>query len=56
MLPLDPTTDDRLPNAPHPREALRMVGVNAVEASFLEAYNSGRLHHAWILAGPVGVG
>jgi len=56
MLPLDPTTDDRLPNAPHPREARFMLGAEKAELSFLEAYNSGRMHHAWILSGPEGIG
>ncbi len=56
MLPLDPTTDDRLPNAPHPRESQIMLGAEKAEQSFLEAYNSGRMHHAWILSGPEGIG
>ena len=56
MLPLDPTTDDRLPNAPHPRESRLMLGTEKAEQSFLEAYNTGRMHHAWIFAGPEGVG
>jgi DNA polymerase-3 subunit delta' len=45
-----------LPNAPHPRESRLMLGAEKAEQSFLEAYNSGRMHHAWILAGPEGVG
>ena len=56
MLPLDPTTDDRLANAPHPRESRILLGADKAEQSFLEAYNSGRMHHAWILAGPEGSG
>ncbi len=56
MLPLDPNTDDRLANAPHPRESRIMLGAEKAEQSFLDAYNSGRMHHAWILAGPEGVG
>ncbi|WP_137701512.1 DNA polymerase III subunit delta' [Marimonas lutisalis] len=47
---------DRVEGAPHPRETSRMFGQSAAEAAFLEAYNSGRLHHAWLLTGPRGVG
>ncbi len=47
---------DALPDAPHPRETRRIVGQDAAEAAFLEAYRSGRMPHAWILAGPEGVG
>jgi len=47
---------DRLPGAPHPRETAALFGQDAAEARFLEAAASGRLHHAWLLAGPRGVG
>ncbi|RME15741.1 MAG: DNA polymerase III subunit delta' [Alphaproteobacteria bacterium] len=47
---------DRLDGAPHPREAARLFGQAPAEAAFLEAFNAGRLHHAWMLAGPEGVG
>ncbi len=47
---------DRLPGAPHPRETARVFGHGAAEAAFLDAYASGRLHHAWLIAGPKGVG
>ena len=56
MLPLDPTTDDRLPTAPHPREAPRLYGQEEAVSGFMKAFQSGRLHHAWILSGPQGVG
>lgn len=56
MLPLDPTTDDRLPTAPHPREASQVVGQDEAVTAFVKAFQSGRLHHAWILSGPQGVG
>ncbi|WP_413870725.1 DNA polymerase III subunit delta' [Albidovulum sp.] len=47
---------DRVEGAPHPRETRRLVGQGAAEAAFLDAYRAGRLHHAWLLTGPLGVG
>ncbi len=47
---------DCIEGAPHPRETLRLIGQGAAEAAFLDAFNSGRLHHAWLITGPRGVG
>ena len=47
---------DRLPGAPHPRETARIFGHGEAERSFLDAFASGRLHHAWLITGPQGVG
>lgn len=47
---------DRVEGAPHPRETTRLLGHEAAEAAFLDAYTSGRLHHGWLLTGPRGVG
>lgn len=47
---------DRLANAPHPRFAQALIGQDAAEAAFLDAYRGGRFPHAWILGGPEGVG
>lgn len=47
---------DRLSGAPHPRHAPRVYGHAEAEAEFLEAFNSGRLHHGWLISGPEGVG
>ncbi|GHG93959.1 DNA polymerase III subunit delta' [Pseudodonghicola xiamenensis] len=47
---------DQVPGAPHPRETPHLFGQQAAERAFLEAYASGRLHHAWLLTGPRGVG
>ncbi|MHA6324332.1 DNA polymerase III subunit delta' [Roseivivax sp. CAU 1753] len=49
----DPTQVD---GAPHPRETLRLIGQDAAETAFLDAFNGARLHHAWMLIGPRGVG
>ena len=47
---------DRLPNAPHPRETLALIGHQRQEEALLTALRSGRMHHAWLLGGPEGVG
>ncbi|WP_432816771.1 DNA polymerase III subunit delta' [Sulfitobacter sp. JB4-11] len=47
---------DRLEGAPHPRETLQLIGQDSAEAAFLEAFNTGKLHHGWLLSGPRGVG
>lgn len=40
----------------HPREMFAFNGGDTVEAAFLDSLGRGRLHHAWLLAGPEGVG
>lgn len=52
----EPIEPDRVEGAPHPRETMRLIGQEAAEASFLSAYSADRLHHAWLLTGPRGVG
>ena len=47
---------DRMDGAPHPRHTARLIGQSAAEATFLTAFNAGRLHHGWIITGPRGVG
>ncbi|MFN3294898.1 MAG: DNA polymerase III subunit delta', partial [Gemmobacter sp.] len=47
---------DRAPGAPHPRETPVLFGQHRAEAAFLDAYNSGRLHHGWLLTGARGLG
>lgn len=47
---------DRIEGAPHPRETHELIGQGAAEAAFLDAFNFGRLHHAWLLTGPLGIG
>jgi DNA polymerase-3 subunit delta' len=41
---------------PHPRENTALLGHEAAEASLLQAFNAGRLPHAWLITGPRGVG
>ena len=47
---------DRIPGAPHPRHTARLIGQAAPETTFLAAFNTGRLHHGWLVTGPRGVG
>lgn len=51
-----PPEPDKAEGAPHPREARALVGQAAAEGEFLSAFASGKLHHAWLLTGPHGVG
>jgi DNA polymerase-3 subunit delta' len=41
---------------PAPRGAARLVGHGAAERTFLAAFRSGRMPHAWLITGPEGVG
>lgn len=47
---------DRVEGAPHPRETRVIYGQQRAEAAFLDSFNSGRLHHGWLITGPKGVG
>lgn len=52
----DTPQPDRIDGAPHPRETQRLFGQDIAQQTFLAAYNSDKLHHAWLLSGPRGVG
>ncbi|WP_102108842.1 DNA polymerase III subunit delta' [Oceaniglobus roseus] len=52
----EPLEADRIEGAPHPRETSALFGQHGAEAAFLDAFNGGRMHHAWLIAGPRGVG
>jgi DNA polymerase-3 subunit delta' len=47
---------DRIADLPHPREQRELFGHAEAAQMLAAAARSGRLHHAWILAGPKGVG
>jgi DNA polymerase-3 subunit delta' len=51
-----PPEADRLDDFPHPRETRSLVGQDAAQAVLAEGLASGRMHHAWLLAGAKGVG
>src|SRR5215470_10229341 len=41
---------------PHPREVFDLQGQEVAETAFEASRARGRLHHAWLLTGPEGVG
>jgi DNA polymerase-3 subunit delta' len=47
---------DRVAGVPHPREMLSLLAHGGAEHAFLAAYNAGKLHHAFLLTGPLGIG
>ena len=47
---------DGIDGALHPRHANQLFGQSAAERTFLDACHGNRLHHAWLLTGPQGVG
>lgn len=53
----DPETgSDVQPGCLPPRERYDLFGHEAAETEFARAWESGRLHHAWMITGPRGVG
>ena len=40
----------------HPRDTYDYLHNDAAERAFLDAFGRGRLHHAWLLCGPQGLG
>ena len=47
---------DRLEGFPHPRETARLYGHEAAEQALSQAFAAERMHHAWLLAGRLGIG
>lgn len=47
---------DRSEGSPHPREVYELLGHTDAEARYLQAVASDRLHHAWLITGPPGIG
>ena len=56
MAEADVQEPDRIAGIAHPRDTPSLIGQEPAEAAFLDAFNTGRLHHAWLLTGPRGVG
>ena len=52
----DTLEPDRAPGCRHPRETYRLSGHEKAEQEILTALQSGRMHHAWLISGPRGVG
>lgn len=47
---------DKLESAPHPRYSRFVIGQDKVKKQFLQAFNQGRTHHAWLICGNRGIG
>jgi len=47
---------DQFDGAPHPRDQFAFFGHREGEGAFIEGLRSGRLHHAWLIGGPQGIG
>jgi DNA polymerase-3 subunit delta' len=47
---------DQETGAAHPRDTLTMIGHDAEEALLAKALGGARMHHAWLITGPKGVG
>ena len=53
----DPDTEsDQQPGCLHPRERYDLFGHETAETEFANAWSSGKMHHAWLITGPRGVG
>ncbi|MGH1417657.1 MAG: DNA polymerase III subunit delta' [Hyphomicrobiaceae bacterium] len=47
---------DRLGQFPHPRKTANLFGHEHGEATLAKAFHTGRMHHAWLITGPQGIG
>lgn len=47
---------DRLGEFRHPRESEQLIGQDTASQVLFDAFMSNRLHHAWLLSGPKGIG
>jgi DNA polymerase III subunit delta' len=56
MSPRAAIDEDDVDAAPHPRAATEFFGHAAEETALLAAYRSGRVPHAFLIAGPQGIG
>lgn len=50
------TESDRSEGSAHPREVYELLGHESAEQRYLNAYQSGRMHHAWLITGSPGIG
>jgi DNA polymerase-3 subunit delta' len=50
------TAEDPRETDIHPRRRTSLTGHKTAEQQLLRAYQSGRMHHAWLFAGPRGIG
>jgi DNA polymerase-3 subunit delta' len=48
--------EDRAPSAVPPRDNPDLAGHDAAERQLVRSFRSGRMHHAWLITGPAGIG
>ena len=53
---MDFPSPDLIEGIPLPRENNQLFGHRAAEATLLDAYQQGRMHHAWLVCGEEGIG
>lgn len=53
---LEEFESDKLEGVPHPRFSSRVIGQEKVKNQFFQAYGQQRMHHAWLMCGPSGIG
>ena len=47
---------DIAPGCLHPRSICDLIGHSDAEQMMIKSLESGRMHHAWLLTGPAGIG
>ncbi len=47
---------DQIEGYPHPKVTETLFGHQFAEQEFISCFNSGRLHHGWLITGPKGIG
>ena len=47
---------DQIEGYPHPKVTETLFGHHVAEQEFLNCYNSGKLHHSWLITGENGIG
>ncbi|MFZ5834940.1 MAG: DNA polymerase III subunit delta' [Pseudomonadota bacterium] len=52
----DEIQSDQLEGFPHPRETAELIGHHEALSTVAAAIAAGRMHHAWLISGPKGIG
>ena len=52
----DKPLSDKIEGAPHPSSTKKIFGQETASKEFLDLFTASRLHHAWLLNGPRGIG
>ena len=49
-------SSDQIEGYPHPKAAEKLFGHQFAEQQFLNCFESGKLHHGWLITGAKGIG